>query len=372
MPTIDLGSVVGPQGQQGNTGPQGEQGIAGPSLISASTQTTLTGVLAGDGSTVGVRAVDATPTNNSTNLVSSGGVYNKITNDVAASYQRTCNPNLLDNWYFLNPVNQRGITSYTSTSAYQFDRWKGGAQAGTTTLTASGVSITTPSGASSKRLIEQVTELKSDDVAGMKATLSVLTTSGLYTATDTLIVTSTSANRISLDLDNVGSLAIVNTQSGRGINVNIRAGVGITLTVIAVKLELGNTQTLAHNEETDENPVWVLNEIPNYATELLKCQQYLFLLPRYNSIRATAVRSDDVYFSIPIPVPLAKQPTLINGSYLSIQLLTGSAVSGFTFSVTQYAGNYIQIDSSKTAHGLSDAVLSYGNTAPGVFISAEI
>lgn len=83
MPTIDLGSVVGPQGEQGNTGPQGEQGVAGPSLISASTQTTLTGVLAGDGGTVGVRAVDSTPTANSTNLVSSGGVYTKIAADVA-------------------------------------------------------------------------------------------------------------------------------------------------------------------------------------------------------------------------------------------------------------------------------------------------
>lgn len=83
MPTIDLGRVVGPQGEQGNTGPQGEQGVAGPSLISASTQTTLTGVLAGDGGTVGVRAVDSTPTANSNNLVSSGGVHAKIATDVA-------------------------------------------------------------------------------------------------------------------------------------------------------------------------------------------------------------------------------------------------------------------------------------------------
>lgn len=73
MPTIDLGSVVGPQGQQGNTGPAGPQGVAGPSLISASTQTTLTGVLAGDGGTVGIRAIDPTPVANSTNLVASGG-----------------------------------------------------------------------------------------------------------------------------------------------------------------------------------------------------------------------------------------------------------------------------------------------------------
>ena len=32
-------------------------------------------------------------------------------------------PNLLDNWYFANPVNQRGQTSYTGTG-YTVDRWE--------------------------------------------------------------------------------------------------------------------------------------------------------------------------------------------------------------------------------------------------------
>ena len=33
------------------------------------------------------------------------------------------NPNLLDNWYFGRPVNQRGQTEYTTTG-YTVDRWK--------------------------------------------------------------------------------------------------------------------------------------------------------------------------------------------------------------------------------------------------------
>ena len=32
------------------------------------------------------------------------------------------NPNLLDNWYFGNPVNQKGQTSYTG-AGYTIDRW---------------------------------------------------------------------------------------------------------------------------------------------------------------------------------------------------------------------------------------------------------
>ena len=39
------------------------------------------------------------------------------------SLPNICNPNLLDNWYFGNPVNQRGQTSYAS-AGYTIDRWK--------------------------------------------------------------------------------------------------------------------------------------------------------------------------------------------------------------------------------------------------------
>ena len=33
------------------------------------------------------------------------------------------NPNLLDNWYFGRPVNQRGQTEYTGNATYSIDRW---------------------------------------------------------------------------------------------------------------------------------------------------------------------------------------------------------------------------------------------------------
>jgi hypothetical protein len=45
---------------------------------------------------------------------------------------------------------------------------------------------------------------------------------------------------------------------------------GKSFTVKAVKLELGSEQTLAHLE----NGVWVLNEIPDYETQLLRCQRF--------------------------------------------------------------------------------------------------
>lgn len=84
MPSIDLGQVVGPQGETGPQGPQGVQGVAGPNQITSGTSTTLNGVLMGSGGIVGVRAVDSTPTSLSTNLVTSGGVNTAIANAVAA------------------------------------------------------------------------------------------------------------------------------------------------------------------------------------------------------------------------------------------------------------------------------------------------
>lgn len=63
---------AGPQGPAGPTGPQGPAGASG--VIGTTTQTALTGVLAGNGSTVTAKAVDSTPTANSDNLITSGAV----------------------------------------------------------------------------------------------------------------------------------------------------------------------------------------------------------------------------------------------------------------------------------------------------------
>lgn len=85
MPVIDLGSVVGPQGPQGATGATGAQGLQGnpgPNQVTNQTSTNLIGVLQGASSKVSVKPVDSTPTANSTNLVSSGGVKAALDSEV--------------------------------------------------------------------------------------------------------------------------------------------------------------------------------------------------------------------------------------------------------------------------------------------------
>ena len=64
--------------------------------------------------------------------------------------------------------------------------------------------------------------------------------------------------------------------NGGGCGVYINSGnlfvqigqtAGHTIKLVAAKLEVGSTQTLAHKE----NGIWVLNEIPNFEDQLMRC-----------------------------------------------------------------------------------------------------
>jgi hypothetical protein len=71
--------------------------------------------------------------------------------DYAAKWERPYSrPNLLDNWYFINPVNQRGLSIYNISNSREMtiDRWFSydGGQAGKIEVTSDGVAVTKTSG----------------------------------------------------------------------------------------------------------------------------------------------------------------------------------------------------------------------------------
>ena len=94
-----------PQGIQGNTGATGAQGEPG----------------------------EGVPTGGTTGqaLLKSGAA------DYATAWNPVWNPNLLDNWDFKNPVNQRGVSGTISSTGYFIDRWQ--IENGTVQLTANGL-----------------------------------------------------------------------------------------------------------------------------------------------------------------------------------------------------------------------------------------
>lgn len=165
--------------------------------------------------------------------------------------------NLLDNWYFLNPVNQRGLTAF-SANGYFIDRWTVGNNTnyGSVSLVSDGLSMTHSQNTGYTQ-IGQVIE----NLSGEKCTLSGIVDSDLRTCTFTFNSQANSLPFGRLYVFSVSNLVIIRCPASTS-----------DVIIKALKLELGTEQTLCHNEGTAENPVWVLNEIPDYEEELIKCQ----------------------------------------------------------------------------------------------------
>lgn len=199
---------------------------------------------------------------------------------------RAANPNLLDNWYFGNPVNQRGQSSYTHTAVenvpYAIDRWY---NHGTLTVGDGYVSISSSGSPYGYAYAAQKFE---HSLIGKTVTISVLMADGsLYSGTKTV---SSTSQRI-----NIGSGGTANIGPDY-FNLHIVSG---TVNVIAAKVELGSQQTLAHQSGS----TWALNEIPDFANELYKCKRFYQVFPRAYFIKAGDNGSSTYYIPVDRPEP---------------------------------------------------------------------
>lgn len=191
-----------------------------------------------------------------------------ISGSVIATKVQPCNRNLLDNWYFGNPVNQRDVSGTISSAGYFLDRWK--LVNGSVTISADGITL--------NGTMQQVLET---------APVGTVTASAMTQA---------------------GVGEVVPTYDSASKTVTVTAD-GKKL--VAVKLEIGPQQTLAHQEDG----VWVLNEIPDYGEELTKCMRYLQVLaaPYDTSGNGVAIgyanNTVDLWVPIPLAVPMRISPT---------------------------------------------------------------
>ena len=243
-----------------------------------------------------------------------------------AETAQLCNRNLLDNWYFGNPADQRGgyvvlpgTTYYDNTrtavgtttgylkidtiiptggawitiggtqylvsapsdsvvrgyvgAGYTVDRWMIGAgSSGTLLLTESGLKLTRTDGI--MYLTHRIPKTQIPEESAL--TYSVLTTSGLF-STSFVVKNDTYHEQdvgggISLGWNYTPAEMVEFTLVNNTVNSDV--------TVLAAKLELGPQQTLAH-QDADGN--WVLNEIPDYGEQLRRCQRYFYRLKAQNS-----------------------------------------------------------------------------------------
>lgn len=287
----------------------------------------------------------------------SGGVRFDAAQSLTANQQHTaqknigttwpCNPNLLDNWYFVGggtegkfPVNQRGQMSY-SAAGYAIDRWYNRTANTKLETLENGLKIAQPvaaSGSGKNQFINQRIENYAS-LLGNTVTLSFLIVENTLSKGGCIRLTA--ANAVYTNSFNLGS---TNYTSGTGLysvtvtlpNSINTSGLNVTFllhdnnnideyfVVAAAKLELGDQQTLAH-QDADGN--WVLNEIPNYADQLARCQRYLVvysITSTDNQLDVGGYVSDGLkrlYLSFQTPVPMRTKP---GGTYSGKLVVRGT------------------------------------------------
>ena len=191
-----------------------------------------------------------------------------ISGSVIATKVQPCNRNLLDNWYFGAPVNQRDVSGTISSAGYFLDRWK--LVSGSVTINTDGITL--------NGTMQQVLETAPVGTV----TASALTQAGVGEVVPTY---------------NSATKTVTVTAAGKKL--------------VAVKLELGSQQTLAHQV----GGAWVLSEMPDYGEELTKCMRYLQIIttPYDTSGNGVAIgyanNTVDLWVPIPLAVPMRISPT---------------------------------------------------------------
>lgn len=207
-----------------------------------------------------------------------------------------CHPNLLDNWYFPRPVNQREAAGYTE-DGYGIDRWD---SSGITdgVVSASGI---TWSGGTLRQTLESAV---ADVLNGRALTMSVLLSdgtlysgSGAYSKGTTLTFASNSTCRLRINSNN---------------NPRVETTLYQEATVVAAKLELGTMQTLARK---DASGSWALSEVPDYREQLLRCMRYFFRLKNNRDgeqllMGGMARSATQITSVIQLPVPMRVSPDI--------------------------------------------------------------
>lgn len=308
----DLGPLrgpEGPQGEQGIQGPQGEQGIQGERGLQGIQGIQGEQGIQGPEGPQGPRGYPAnvngvTPDESGAinltleNLGAAPAVHSHAISDVADLEQNLHGVNLLDNWYFGNPVNQRSVTAQTWTSGYGLDRWNiqyaGSAQP---------VSAIDENGLKLNGDGTQFIQKLEVDLLNKQITISMLFSDGVL-CTKTLTITE----------DKLSGWIIPNC--GRG-NVNFLFHTGAVPMIYingtdadyyieAIKLELGSQQTLAHQDASGN---WVLNEIPDYGEQLARCQRY-FIPDQQRDCCGRGSAGTAYYVVCPTPVSLRAMPAI--------------------------------------------------------------
>ena len=314
-------------------------------------------------------------------------------NDMSRSFiivppKFTVNPNLLDNWYFEKPVNQRGgkiiqsgVNIYTdsalktligpaayacpvveltsayakvqdakNTSSYYYaapgdvvrgyvpawngysiDRWAVESDSEVVITFVNGgihVKNTSTNGRQFKQILPNDLNL-----AGRMVTISALV--GDVIGSVNYVLTQTSnpyKNSAACTITTNGLFSASGSVLTGQQKIVFGLEPGAEITILAVKLELGPTQTLAHQDAAGN---WMLNEVPEYGGQLRRCQRYYYQAhyTQYQTINMAYEDTAYAFIMLPLPVGMRlKNPVLTQSTPIilgsSEKTLADAEVSG--------------------------------------------
>ncbi len=321
---------AGPKGDKGDTGAQGPVGPAGANGAQ--------GAPGADGKTAYQYAVEGGYTGTEAQFQallndipnkqpklrgSAGQVVGFNTQGAAVAVRGWSNPNLLDNWYFQDPVNQRGQTSYENTT-YTIDRWLATGNGQTVSLTDEGLKIAFKDNANEYCNISERFE-NYQQYAGKTFTASALIRNpdgNMVKLTVKPTPTGNGAGPWSSPDPPASDDWILIT--GTGVFSETPTGLSFmlytfnpkqetTVFVKAMKLELGSQQTLAHQDAAGN---WVLNDIPNKVEETKKCQRYQKVFSwgtrNFTAFYGFTTSATTANLFLPVGVPLRITPTILD------------------------------------------------------------
>lgn len=287
-------------------------------------------------------------------------------------------PNLLDNAYFVGggsqqgggqfPINQRGQTSYPA--GYTIDRWQ--SMAATTTVALTSESLRLTDSEPNWLLVQSMENVL---VPGKTYTLSAL-----YKAANSrirLVVTWADGQffyNLEAPVSSTYQLATITGTVPENATIDYKQVVvqaldaNCIIDLQAMKLELGDTQTLAHQ---NENGDWILNEIPNFQQELAKCQRYFIGFNDSNNhwcASGTGLSSTNALVVFPTPVTMRAVPSVtFRDAYLQGNSSVWLAVTGMSAQSKNENSVALMCDTTGLTAGAAVTL-----AATKIFLSADL
>ena len=248
------------------------------------------------------------------------------------------NANLLINWDFRTPVNQRGVASF-SNGQYGIDMWLLGT--GSASVSASGLTL------SDGYIIQRFETARESRIY----TISIMVEKVVHSGQLTFAGNDTAA--VALGTSGVAAQLVANNNGCNGLVI----GAGSASVIIeAVKMEIGTVSTLAYDPPID------------YAIEILKCKRYYRKITAGGDVSGIVGNgvftnvSNNAIILVPIGTPMRISPTLtmIAGGYLygdGIYPAVTAMSSGGIYESALRLGCTATIDSS---HWFKGCVLAGG------------